>query len=76
MTYLDLVPVILILSTLYARRLHDIGTSGKYSLIILIPAVAPILGMSLIFLQGTPNANSYGDLRRGEEVARQIIMAL
>jgi uncharacterized membrane protein YhaH (DUF805 family) len=60
MTYVVMVPVIIGLSTLYARRLHDIGASHSWLLLLLIPVVAPVLGLSLIFLQGESGPNRYG----------------
>jgi uncharacterized membrane protein YhaH (DUF805 family) len=45
----------------YAKRWHDRGKSGWWTLIILVPAIGSIwLLVELGFLRGTPGANKYG----------------
>jgi len=46
---------------LYAKRWHDRGKSGWWSLIALIPIIGSIwLLVELGFLKGTPGPNAYG----------------
>jgi len=42
------------------RRLHDIGKSGWYYLIILIPLAGPIWFLVLVATDGDPGENEYG----------------
>jgi uncharacterized membrane protein YhaH (DUF805 family) len=42
------------------RRLHDIGKSGWWMLIGLIPIIGGIWFLVLVCTDGTPGANSYG----------------
>jgi uncharacterized membrane protein YhaH (DUF805 family) len=46
---------------LMVRRLHDQGKSGAWVLISLVPIVGPIIILVLLFLQGNPYANQYGE---------------
>ena len=43
------------------RRLHDIGKSGWYFLMYLIPLVGPILMLVWLFTDGNRFVNNYGD---------------
>ncbi len=46
---------------LYAKRWHDRGKSGWWTLIVLVPIIGAIwLIVELGFLQGTSGANQYG----------------
>jgi uncharacterized membrane protein YhaH (DUF805 family) len=76
MTYVDLVPVLFGLSTLYARRLHDIGASSKWLLVILVPIAAPILGVSLIFLSGEAGTNRYGTAPSADFDVRTLFLGV
>jgi uncharacterized membrane protein YhaH (DUF805 family) len=51
--YLISLPVVVIAAV---RRSHDLGHSGWFALIALIPFV----GLYLIFKKGSPDANKYG----------------
>ncbi|MDP4268718.1 MAG: DUF805 domain-containing protein [Bacteroidota bacterium] len=42
------------------RRLHDVGKSGWFYLIILIPIVGAIWLLVLMFTEGKPGENEYG----------------
>lgn len=42
------------------RRLHDIGKSGWFYLISLIPIIGPIWLIVLFCMDGTPGENAYG----------------
>jgi uncharacterized membrane protein YhaH (DUF805 family) len=52
--YLDLV-----LLALLVRRLHDIGKSGWWVFIGLVPFVGPIILLVFTVLEGTPELNRY-----------------
>jgi uncharacterized membrane protein YhaH (DUF805 family) len=54
--FVQWVSIILIQSSLYVRRLHDIGSSGKWFLLLYIPLVALIIGL----LPGEQKKNKYG----------------
>ena len=49
-----------ILSASWAKRLHDIGVTGWYQLILLVP-VFNYLMLVVFFLPGTSAANKYGE---------------
>ena len=49
-----------ILSASWAKRLHDIGVTGWYQLILLVPLVKYLM-MMVFFLPGTEGANKYGE---------------
>ena len=49
-----------VLSAAWAKRLHDIGVTGWYQLILLVPFVKYIMLM-VFFLPGTEGANKYGE---------------
>lgn len=42
------------------RRLHDLGKSGWWYLIVLVPIVGPIALLVMFCLKGEPKANTYG----------------
>jgi uncharacterized membrane protein YhaH (DUF805 family) len=42
------------------RRLHDVGKSGWWYFIVLIPIIGAIWLLVLLCTDGTPGANSYG----------------
>lgn len=42
------------------RRLHDIDKSAWWMLIVLIPAVGPVVLLVFLILDGTPGPNRYG----------------
>jgi uncharacterized membrane protein YhaH (DUF805 family) len=44
----------------FAKRLHDIGLSGYYWLIALIPIANFIFGLYVVFKDGDPYTNKYG----------------
>jgi uncharacterized membrane protein YhaH (DUF805 family) len=51
------------------RRLHDIGRSGWWLLIGLIPVVGTIILLALFILEGTPGPNRFGADPRGRQAA-------
>ena len=52
------------------RRLHDVGKSGWFFLIALIPLVGGIWLLVLFCTEGTPGPNQYGeDPKAGERVS-------
>ena len=46
---------------LSVRRLHDIGKSGWYLLLWLIPCVGAIILLVFVVTPGDPGSNTYGD---------------
>lgn len=50
---------------LTARRLHDIGKSGWWMLIALIPLVGPIVLLVFVCLDSQPGENVYGANPKG-----------
>jgi len=46
---------------LMVRRLHDQGKSGAWLFMSLVPIIGPIVVLVLLFLQGNPDANQYGE---------------
>jgi uncharacterized membrane protein YhaH (DUF805 family) len=51
------------------RRLHDVGKSGWFLFIAIIPIIGGIWLLVLMCTAGTPGSNSYGV--NPKEVARQ-----
>ena len=43
------------------RRLHDVGKSGWWCLLALVPLVGQVWLLILLCLDGTPGANEYGE---------------
>ena len=54
-----------ILTIQFIKRLHDINLSGWYVLLGLIPIVGNIFGLYVIFKDGTPGPNQYGEDPKG-----------
>lgn len=52
--------VVWILSASWTKRLHDIGVSGWYQLILLVPFVKYLL-LVVFFIPGAESANKYGE---------------
>ena len=48
-----------------SRRLHDIGKSGWWWLIVLVPFVGAIVLLVFMFLDSQPGANEYGPNPKG-----------
>lgn len=49
------------------RRLHDVGKSGGYFLLSFLP-IANIYYLILLFTEGEPNKNMYGEDPKNEKV--------
>lgn len=47
------------------RRLHDIGKSGAYFFVVLIPLAGPIWLLVLLCMEGESRANQWGDNPKG-----------
>lgn len=43
-----------------AKRLHDIGKSGWYGLLLLVPFVSLLVFIALCFIPGAPGLNRFG----------------
>lgn len=54
------------------RRLHDVGKSGWFLLISLIPLVGAIWLLVLYVTEGDPGPNAYGEDPKGGEVAEWV----
>jgi uncharacterized membrane protein YhaH (DUF805 family) len=50
------------LFSLYARRLHDLGKSGWYSLLCLVPYINLIVLIYLLLKKGPETANRFGEV--------------
>lgn len=66
MLYIVLIPLIIVLYSLFIRRLHDLGYSGWFSLLIFVPVLNAAMGLGLIFFSGNLEANKYGNAPRPE----------
>lgn len=55
------------------RRLHDVGKSGWYLLIYLIPIAGPIWLLVLLCTDSQPGDNKYGPNPKGEEASSNSI---
>lgn len=47
---------------LVIKRLHDLGKSDWYSVIIIIPTVNIVFALALAVIPGQPGQNRYGDM--------------
>ncbi len=54
------------------KRLHDINMSGWYWLIFLIPIANLIFALYVIFKDGTPGPNKYGEDPKGRHIIETI----
>lgn len=59
-TLLIFLPAMWILFANIAKRCHDLGKSGLFGLLLLIPLVNIIIGIYLAFFQGDLEDNEYG----------------
>ena len=59
-TLLIFIPVMWISIANVAKRCHDLGKSGFFGLLMLIPIVNFFIGIYLAFFQGDLNDNEYG----------------
>lgn len=59
-TLMIFLPVIWIFLANVAKRCHDLGKSGFFGLLMLIPIVNIFIGIYLAFFQGDLNDNEYG----------------
>lgn len=63
----------ILLISVYARRLHDIGRSGWLALLIAIPYVAPFLFVYLLIKKGSPEVNRYGEPNVGKPFWKSLL---
>ena len=79
--YLLILPGVFVLAAavpiyvMLVRRIHDIGWSGWWILLAILPAVGEIILLFMALIAGTPGANRYGPVpgsgtSRGEEAAQ------
>jgi uncharacterized membrane protein YhaH (DUF805 family) len=59
-TLLIFIPAVWILLANVVKRCHDLGKSGFFGLLMLIPLVNIIIGIYLAFFQGDLDDNEYG----------------
>jgi uncharacterized membrane protein YhaH (DUF805 family) len=59
-TLLIAIPALWILFANIAKRCHDLGKSGFFGLLLIIPVVNIFIGIYLAFFQGDLNDNEYG----------------
>lgn len=59
--------------SLYVRRLHDLGKSGLFSLLLIIPVVNTILFLYLVLFRGENKENHYGEPPIPKLSLRQIL---
>ncbi len=55
------VPLIWVLYATYIKRLHDLGKSGWYALVVLIPLINLLFILYLGFVPGNTCVNKYGE---------------
>jgi uncharacterized membrane protein YhaH (DUF805 family) len=48
-----------------ARRLHDIGRTGWWQLIVLVPVIGVIVLLIFYVMDGDPGSNEYGPNPKG-----------
>ena len=68
--------IVIISFSFQIRRLHDLGISGWFSLIILIPYVDLLYVGVLYFYPGKPKDNAYGKSLDGNRNLIKILFAL
>lgn len=73
--YLGLAVQILLQMRLAVLRCHDIGWSGWFALIALVPIVGLVLSLILLFFPGNPTTNAFGPAARSA-IGRSLIIAL
>lgn len=59
-TLMIFLPVMWVLLANVAKRCHDLGKSGFFGLLLIIPIVNLFIGIYLAFFQGDQNDNEYG----------------
>lgn len=47
-------------ASLFARRMHDLGYSGWWALILLVPLVGGLVLLALFLMPGNPDSNRFG----------------
>lgn len=55
------IPLIWVLYATYIKRLHDLGKSGWYALVVLIPLINLLFILYLGFVPGNTGVNKYGE---------------
>lgn len=65
--------LILMLLSIIARRFHDIGKSGWYLFLLLIPVVNFVVPIWLVSTKGTLGENIYGEQDMGHNIKKVLI---
>lgn len=60
------------LYSLNVRRLHDIGYSGWYFLLLLVPIVGAFLFVYICVKKGMPTANKYGEVPQKKNFIKAV----
>jgi len=58
---LIIIPLLILGTSLYVRRLHDLGLSGFWTLLIFVPIVNIVFNFYLYFRRGQDMTNKYGE---------------
>ena len=53
------IPAVWVMSAAWAKRLHDVGVSGWYQLILAVPGIRYMM-LALFFMPSHPGPNKYG----------------
>ena len=61
---------------LYVRRMHDVGKSGWWVLLWLIPIIGWIISIYWLALRGDDMSNAYGDLVSYESITPQMAVEM
>ena len=70
---LVIVEMLAILAWMSVRRLHDIGTSGWFSLLILVPAIQVLFLFGMLGWPGSVAGNAYGPPTARDSTAISVL---
>lgn len=54
------------------RRCHDIGRSGLWLLLLVIPFLGPLIILVFMLMDSEPGSNDYGPNPKGEEAVEEV----
>lgn len=69
----NIVCVLIFVLSAHIRRLHDIGMSGFWVLVLPIPIVNLILAIILLFKKGVDGTNKYGAKNEGGNIIKRFL---